>query len=84
MSQQPGSEVGRQGKVAKSTTPRTARKEEVLPWVGFEPKALCSLGECSTMYFYYYAVPKVQKPPVEIMAQLHAINLPCFLERSAS
>ena len=51
MSQQLGNEVERQGKANKSTTPRTAlsfqRKEE-LPWVGFEPTALCSLGEHST------------------------------------
>ena len=54
MSQQLGNEVERQGKVNKSTTPRTAlsfqRKEEELPWVGFEPTALCSLGERSTMH----------------------------------
>ena len=41
MSQQLGSEVERQGKANKSTTPRTAlsfqRKEEELPWVGFNP-----------------------------------------------
>ena len=52
MSQQLGSEVERQGKANKSTTPRTAlsfqRKEEELPWVGFEPTTLCSLGERST------------------------------------
>ena len=49
MSQQLGSEVERQGTANKSTTPRTAlsfqRKEEELPWVGFEPTTLCSLGE---------------------------------------
>ena len=57
MSQQLGSEVERQGKTNKSTTPRTAlsfkRKEEELPLVGFEPTALCSLGErscTSTIY----------------------------------
>jgi hypothetical protein len=48
MSQQLGSEVERQGKANKSTTPRTAlsfqRKEEELPWVGFEPMKLCGLG----------------------------------------
>ena len=41
MSQQLGNEVETQGKTNKSTTPRTAlsfqRKEEELPWVGFEP-----------------------------------------------
>ena len=44
MSQQLGSEVERQGKANKSATPRTAlsfqRKEEELPWVGFEPLTL--------------------------------------------
>ena len=44
MSQQLGNEVERQGKANKSTTPRTAlsfqRKEEELPWVGFEPMTL--------------------------------------------
>ena len=57
MSQQLGSEVERQGKTNKSTAPRTAlsfkRKEEELPLVGFEPTALCSLGErscTSTIY----------------------------------
>ena len=44
MSQQLGSEVERQGKANKSTTPRAAlsfqRKEEELPWVGFEPTTL--------------------------------------------
>ena len=49
MSQQLGNEVERQGKANKSSTPRTAqRKEEELPWVGFEPTPLCSLGERST------------------------------------
>ena len=52
MSQQLGSEVERQSKANKSTTPRTAlsfqRKEEELPWVGFEPTTLRSLGERST------------------------------------
>ena len=46
MSQQLGNEVERQGKAIKSTTPRTAlsfqRKEEELPWVGFEPTTLQS------------------------------------------
>ena len=46
---QRGSEVERQG---KSTTPRTAlsfpSEKEELPWVGFEPTTLCSLGERST------------------------------------
>ena len=41
MSQQLGNGVERQGKANKSITPRTAlsfqRKEEELPWVGFEP-----------------------------------------------
>ena len=49
MSQQLGNEVERQGKANKSTTPRTTlsfeRKEEELPWVGFEPT---TLGERST------------------------------------
>ena len=49
MSQQLGSEVERQGKVNKSTTPRTAfsfqRKRGELPLVGFEPTTLCSLGK---------------------------------------
>ena len=52
MSEQLGSEVERQGRENKSTTPRTAlsvqRREEELPWVGFEPMTLCSLGEGST------------------------------------
>ena len=52
MTQQLGSEVERQGKTNKSTTPRTAlsfqRKEEEFPWVGFEPTTLCSLSERST------------------------------------
>ena len=52
MSQQLGSEVERQGKANKSTTPRTAlsfqRKEEEFPLVGFEPTTLCSLSERST------------------------------------
>ena len=52
MSPQLGSEVERQGKANKSTAPGTAlsfqRKEEELPWVGFEPTTLCSLGERST------------------------------------
>ena len=52
MSQQLSNEVERQGKANKSTTPRTGlsfqRKEEELPWVGFEPTILCSLGERST------------------------------------
>ena len=47
MSQQLGSKVERQGKANKPTTPRTALKEE-LPWVGFEPTTLGSLGERST------------------------------------
>ena len=49
-SQQLGSEVERQGKANKSTTPRTAQRkeEEELPWVGFEPMTLYSLGERST------------------------------------
>ena len=50
-SQQLGSEVERQGN-GKSTTPRKAlyfqRKEEELPWVGFEPTTLYSLSERST------------------------------------
>ena len=49
-SQQFGKKVERQGKANKSTTPRTVlsfqRKEE-LPWVGFEPMTICSLGERS-------------------------------------
>ena len=46
MSQQLGSEVERQGKVNKSTTALSfQRKEEELPWVGFEPTTLCSLGK---------------------------------------
>ena len=52
MSQQLHNEVERQGKANKSTTATTAlsfqRKEEELPWVGFEPATLCSLGERST------------------------------------
>ena len=49
MSQQLGNEVERQSKANKSTTLRTAqRKEEELPWVGFETTTLCSLGERST------------------------------------
>ena len=49
MSQQLGNEVERQGRANKSTTPRTALSlEEELPWVGFEPTILCSLGERST------------------------------------
>ena len=51
MCQQLGSEVERQGKANKSTTPRTAlsfQGKEELPWVGFESKTLCSLGERST------------------------------------
>ena len=52
MSQELGNAVERQGEANKSTTPRTAlsfqRKEKVLPWVGFEPTTLCSLGERST------------------------------------
>ena len=52
MSQQLGSEVERQGKANKSTAPRTPLsfqgKDEELPWMGFEPTTLCSLGERST------------------------------------
>ena len=40
------------GKAKKSTTPRTTvfspSKKKELPWVGFEPTTLCSLGERST------------------------------------
>ena len=52
MSQQLGSEVERQDKTNMSTVYNQdssffQRKEE-LPWVGFEPATLCSLGERST------------------------------------
>ena len=46
MSQQLGNEVERQGKQVNYTQD-SSRKEE-LPWVGFEPTTLCSLGERST------------------------------------
>ena len=45
MSQQLGSEVERQGKANKSRTALLfQRKEEELPWVGFEPMALYQLS----------------------------------------
>ena len=53
MSQQLGYLVERQRQTSQLYTPKTAlsfqRKEE-LPWAGFEPTTLCSLGEHSTMY----------------------------------
>ena len=53
MSQQLGCLVERQRQTSQLYTPKTAlsfqRKEE-LPWAGFEPTTLCSLGEHSTMY----------------------------------
>ena len=57
MSQQLGNEVERQGKANKPTTPRTAltfqRKAEELPWMGFEPTTLCSLGKRSVYQLSY-------------------------------
>ena len=54
MSQQLGSEEYRKARQGKqiNCTQDSSLKEEELPWVGFEPTALCSLGERSTRMFY--------------------------------
>ena len=48
-----GSEVERQGEGNKSTTPRTAlsflKREEELPWVGFEPMTLSRRAKASAL-----------------------------------
>ena len=58
MFQQRAAEAERQSKANKPTTPKDSsffsRKEEELPWVGFEPTTLCFLGECSTTYVHTY------------------------------